>query len=171
MSTTDLTGPFAIAVAKLRRMLSLSTTFQLARGVVNEQDALSFIHTRDYRMNPERPLGIVHPGSTFGYQKVSGGAQYQLQPHGVVELYLSIDVPAEYQNDEIQADLFAADYFSNIITDIAALSAAEDPESDTSHLDITNADLSFYACTDKEDWPTIGQFYFAYILFQWGGEG
>ena len=169
----------SIVAAKLRRMVSLSATFQSARGVDGGTDeenaaaALEFVFLKSLVGNqPSRPFAVVSMGESFDWAVVSGGDANHLRPSGSLFLFLTVDTDPQFLEDRVSAEWTAWDFFSGVIEDIAVLANADDPgsEFEESHLSIVGISLVGWGENDRDEWKSQGRFYEAGILIRWGDE-
>ena len=163
----------AIAVAKLRKMVAASAAFQAAVGAVDATAALERVYLRDVRgTNTARPYAIVSMGDKFGFQIDSGGDQNYLRPSGSLGLYLAIDTPEAVQDDSVESEFQAWNFLSPVIRQIAELSNKDDPTSDfgQSHLGITAIATETWGQTLREQWQTLGRYYFLSATIVWGDD-
>ncbi len=163
----DSTG---MALEKLRRMVSLSSTFQTELGVGSAAAALPFIFTQDKFRGKARPLAVVFIESDFQATKVADGAANFLLPKGGVQLYLARDTPTQFWDDEIQGEIDAEDYMSNVHFDIMQLAGADDLGSADAfgHLNINGSTRELFTETDQKVWNSEGHFYYAVYKFEVG---
>jgi hypothetical protein len=168
----------AVNAAKLRRMVALSATFQQALGIDEETEAenaasaLEKVYLKSYVGRVPRPIAVVSMGESFDWSVVSGGDAYHLRPSGSLFLYLAIDTDARYVEDRVSAEWTAWDFFSGVLEDVAALSCADDADSefDESHLPITRISVVGWGENPREQWNSDGRYYEAGILMNWGDE-
>ena len=121
-----VTSPQGIAGEQLRRMLSLSNTFQ---GETGGTAALSAQHVYfgsvpdlQNQTTCPRPLAVI--GFEDGiFTVIAGGDQTHLRQRGMLRYWI---VRNSDSDDVSQAELNAMDFFSNTLTDIAALAGAEE---------------------------------------------
>lgn len=168
----------AVCAAKLRRMVALSETFQLARGIAGGTDeenaaaALEFVLMKSRLGKVKRPLAVVSMGEGFDWNLISGGDAYHLRPAGSLFLYLTIDTDAQYLEDVVSAEWTAWDFFSGILEEVAALSCDDDANSDfdESHLPIARMSVVGWGENPRETWNSDGRYYEAGILVGWGDD-
>ena len=85
--TVTAVSPVAISGDKLRRMVSLSPTFQAAVGVDNPTDALDSIYIEGADENATRPFASILPGTQGRYRVVSSGSRNFMMPGGSLLVY------------------------------------------------------------------------------------
>jgi hypothetical protein len=164
-----LGGPIYLAAVKLRRMLSLSPTFQAAIGAADAPTALLRTAFKELSGTEPRPYGVVSSGEKLIYKQIAAGNQVVLQAQGSLFLYLARDVDPQDYDDDVQAELQAISFFGQVIDDIALLSAADDPDSadGTSHLSITNISLTNFGGNPEETWASLGRYLAAGFDVDW----
>ena len=157
----------ALAADKLARMVALSETFDGGRGY---QAAAARVYRKNAVGTELRPLAVISPGEKHDLELVSGGAQNFLRPSGSLFLYLARDTPLEFHNDCVRAEDDAANWFGEVIEQVADLSARDDPESSdgTSHLAIVRISRVIFDEVDDQHWDALGRFYFAGYSVDWG---
>jgi len=169
MSTLAPTGSFAAPLSKLRRMVSLSKTFQDATGTTNAVDAEKRVFLKDVSQGQQpRPYCMLQPGDNHGAGLLSGGAQNFLVPRGTSMLYLTLDPNPLYQADPMSEELEACNFFGSVHDDVICMSGADDPGRAESHLGITRTQLVAFAQVPEDLWQTLGRFYFATYAVDWG---
>ena len=159
-----------LAARKLARMASLSETFR--DGVSVDFAADHMIFRRNVIGAEKRPYAIISPGDAHTLTLVGGGEQNQLRPSGSLFLYLAQDTPTHLYNDNVAAEDEMSNYFGAIIEEIADLAAADDTGSEdgTSHLAIVRMTRVAFDESDEKNWNSLGRFYFAGYLVEWGDE-
>ncbi len=155
-------GSFALPAAKLRTMVSESSTFQTEGNHADATEALDKIFLRDAIETERRPMANIRIGQQFSYSMVSGGSQSFLRPSGELFLYLNREISVDHFNDQLSAEIDAANYFGQVIDDVVALSGKD------VHLPIIGTQLMTFEPTDEDEWPTLGRFYYHVTAVQWG---
>lgn len=165
----------AIAAEKLRQMVAESATFQAEISAADRDAALTRVFVRNVLGEPTRPHAIVSMGDTLHFRIIGGGDQTYLRPDGSLFLYLARDTNPELYEDQVSAEWDAWNYFSAVLTEIADLAGADDPDSpftpQESHLGIVDMDVQNWGETKEEDWETLGRWYFAVVRVAWGDGG
>lgn len=163
-------GTFALAAQKLQRMVASSPTWQAAIAAANLDIAQANVFLKNVIGQAPRPFAIVSPGQQHGYKLIAGGFQNVLRPSGSLFLYLAQDTSPAGQQDIVQAEFEAANFFGQVIDDLAALAGADDPSSPdgSSHLALVSIDLETFSAVPEEQWPTLGQWYYAGYSVGWG---
>lgn len=165
----------SIALVKLRRMVSLSGTFQAALGLTGTSaekaaKALDHIFLKSaIGDDVTRPYAVVSAGEQFQWRSI---ASFSLWPSGSIGLYLTVDSNSAYQGDQASRDLDAFNFISGVEEDVADLADADDTGSafGESHLNIRNMSIIGWGENPREEWETDGQFYEAGITVEWGNE-
>lgn len=161
------------------RMVSLSATFQAARGAVgadSEERAarvLGAVHLKSSVGEiVDRPLAIITVGDLFDWSVVSGGAQYNMRPSGQLYLFLTQWTNPKYYEDRVSAEIDATNFFFGVQEDIISLSCVDDPNSQfgESHIPITAMPSLGYGEVPEVEWPTIGRYYDCGFTVEWGDD-
>ena len=157
----------AIATEKLARMVALSETFAAGRTY---PEARARVFRKNVIGLESRPFAVISPGEKHAFSLIAGGSQNHLRASGSLFLYLTRDTPEDFYNDSVAAEDDAANWFGLIAEQIAALSAADDPESfdGTSHLSIVSIERVIFDETPEDHWNSLGRFYFAGYSLDWG---
>ena len=166
----SLGGPTYWAAVKLRRMLSLSATFQAAVGFTGDAaSTLQRIGFKQLAGTEPRPYGIISSGEKLQYKQIAGGNQIVLNSSGSLFLYLAQDIDPENFDDDVAAEMNAVSFFGQVIDEIAALSAVDDTGSadGTSHLSIVSITMSTFAGNAEDTWKSMGRFLFAGFDVEW----
>jgi len=164
----------ALPAQKLRRMVALSPAWQEAiRGMERPLEAPDRVFLRDALGEYDRPLAVVSPGATHGYQLAYGGEQNYLRPNGQLFLFITVNTPQEYYDDRPAGEFYASSLFGSVMDDVASLAAADDPQSDdgTSHLMITTIQLQGWGENPEENWQSLGRFFYSGWTLDWGDGG
>lgn len=159
----------ATATYKLRRMVAASSTFQGELGVSTQDEALPYVHIKDFDLEDERPVASILP-TDFRFGMVSGGGQLFLRPAGKLFLYLAVDADLTLDGP-VDQFLKAADFVGGVVGDVAALSEADqssDSDVPSSELAITEINMIGMGETPEEDWRSLGRFWFAAYDVDWG---
>lgn len=168
-------GAMGIACDKLARMVALSEHFQTATQTTTYAQAREKVFRKNVIGSANRPFAIVSQEVRHELTPNAGGSQNWFLHGGELFLGLYIDTPREYWSDNILAETYADNFFSPVITDVAALANADDPDvadrvvDDEGHLDIRGIIRLAFSETEKENWNTIGRFWVAYYSVLWGG--
>lgn len=146
------TSPGAVAAKKLRRMLSLSSTF-IARVGNEDSDVLGRIYYDEQPVDSDTPFPqavVCFGGATSGI--VAGGVQVHLRPSFSLDLYVWL-LPLDETWDEQSQRLELWDAFAGIYDDICLLSGSDDSGSDDGygHLSIVDASWSMKVENDNKD--------------------
>lgn len=168
--TIEPRGSFATPMNKLARMVSLSREFQLGRGVDHESQARKFVYFRDVWESIDRPFAIVRVGDDHGFSNFAGGGRNLLLPRGSVGLYLCQDSHPLAEEDPNQAEIHAANFFGCVIDQVAERAGADDPASETAHLDIRRITLQTFGEVPDEYWSSLGRFFYSFWIIDWGIE-
>lgn len=154
----------------LRRMVSLSSTFQTLVGATTAAQAIEHIYCKDTDGTERRPCAVIMHGRT-GYSLTAGGMQNQLRPSGSVYLWLFVD----RDEDDIDNNADGILRFGNVaggVTDDVVNLAGVDQTTDTtvtgSHLQITSVSSVDIGETHPELRDSMGWFWWAEIVFEWG---
>lgn len=160
----------ALAAQKLRRMVSLSATFQSATGTLTDTDAAAFVLEKLAGAQTVRPYAVVSFDEHYGHKLIAGGVQNQLRPFGSLLLYLTRDTDVNYYDDAISAGNTAMNFFGGVLDDVVALAAADDPGSadGTSHLAVTNTEMIDFNETAPETWNSLGRWFYGVFRVDWG---
>ena len=161
----DPRSAIARAADKLCRMVALSETFA---GNLSYPDALARVHRRDASADTDRPLAVVSPGDKHDFELIAGGSQNHLRASGSLFLYLARDTQRHVLHDRVLAEEDAANWFGSVIEQVAELSGCDDPESEDSHLSIVRISRTLFDECDEDHWNSLGRFYFAAYLIEWG---
>ena len=166
---SELLSPRAIAVEKLRRMCALSATF---RGGKTYDQAFLKTFKKNVDGSIPRPYACVGRGASMLWKSHSGGDHEFLIPSGSVFLFLSRDTNPDFYEDRIAAEEDADNWFGLVVSEIAALSGADDPESfdGSGHLVIQQINEIGFGENDDGQWSSMGRFYSAGYLVEWGVE-
>ncbi len=170
MLAVEPEGPFSEAVAKIARMVTLSSRFQQQTNSVSDVEAEKHVHFKKAfaREEAKRPYAIVRLGQTFGYRKISGGASDVFVPFGTVDLHIEIDTPSEHWNSKLQAEMYAGNFFGVVMNEIVCLSGADDGADDSSHLVLQDVQSVDFGENPEDTWPTMGRFYRMLFQLTWG---
>ena len=175
MSAVPVAGSFAVPALKLRRMVALSPTWKQAiAGLPSKPEAPDRVWLKNALGIEPRPLAVVSLGDEHSHYLIAGGDHNHLRPRGSLVLYLSIDTPPEFYEDAVSAEFFAGSFFGQVIDDVVAISAADDPDSEdgTSHLSIVGTRLQDFDETAYQDANSLSRFYWAAYAIAWGdGDG
>lgn len=131
------TMPDAVAMHKLRKMVSLSPTLQGRSGLsaTGLYDRVFFLTADGDLTDPVVLIDVAESSQKF---KAGGGRNF-LYPAGSLELIIEF-VPNTDYSSENDKRLEAADIMSGIMQDIADLAGADDPSSEdgNGHLTINS---------------------------------
>ena len=164
-------GPVSLPIYLLRRMISLSPTFQALVGASTAAQALGHIYCKDVEGTERRPCVVLWPdGGSFDL--IAGGMQNQLRGRGQLWMWLAMDTHEDDFNDNTAAMFRFGNLHGNIGQEIADLSAA-DQTADTavpgSHLQITTMTDEGIAETDETEWEAgIGRYWAGVWRINWG---
>lgn len=161
-------GSCATPLYLLRRMGSLSATFQAAIGGNTAALALTRIFLKEADGKEPRPCMVI---STDGgaWQQVAGGSQNQLRPSGVLFVWLAMDLDIGLSPSD--AMLEYANFHGGVGDDLAALSGQDQTADSTvpeSHLAITRMHDIPPSEAPKEFWPAGKRFMWSAWIIQWG---
>lgn len=161
------TKPLNLPLSGLRRMVSLSPTFQSraeASGRTLEERALSSLHRIHYEnipaANARWPLAIVGFGDTYICERTAVGEANFLSDSGTLSLSLEDLTPASYAEDCGLAMLDFTNWVGGVLEDILALSGVED------HLSITRIEVG----RPQRSYPEKGRdldFHYVDIKIHW----
>lgn len=157
-----VSSPQGIAGEQLKRMFELSATFSAATGTVYFG---SVPNLQDQGQCP-RPLAVI--GFEDGiFSVVAGGDQTHLRQAGKLRYWI---IRNSTSSDASVDELEAMDFFSNTLTDIGALSGAEDSGSafGLDHLQIVRIDNDDYGLCPEEQWVNLGKFFACSGVVTWG---
>lgn len=171
MSVTP-SGSVAVPIYLLRRMVSLSTTFQTATGAASATLALNHIYLHEATGDETRPCAVVN-GDDTSYELSAGGDQNQLRAKGSLFLWLAQDTLSEHYEDNASAVLRFANYAGGVADDVIAI-AGQDQTADAtitgSHLSITGMQMLAMSEIPREMWPEVGRFWWCAWQVTWGDE-
>jgi hypothetical protein len=166
------TAPSTIAAHKLRRMLAASPTWLAAiTGVIYpDSDNASGVYLRDCRGDTPRPHAVVSLGQGSKATLASGGFSNGLLWGGSLGVYLAVDTPVEYWDDQVSAEFFAGNLFDGTLFDVANLANADDPTAADGecYLNAKSIQQLDFGSSPPEDWPSTGRFHYALYLVEWG---
>jgi hypothetical protein len=164
------TSPPGIALAQLRRMVSLSTTFQTAFSAASPAAALAFI------LLGRQPLTNLASGgaiaylseSPFNWELNAGGDHLYLENRGRIILQF-IYLPSSSDSIEDRY-MKGVDFVGNTAKDVRDLSGVADESSafTSNHLDITNIVAEYAAPGDVRYDASRGLFFSAKLAIDWG---
>jgi hypothetical protein len=164
------TSPPGIALAQLRRMVSLSAAFIAGMSAVDETDALDFI------LLGRHPFSSLPTGGAIAYlseQPVtweldSGGQQLWLHPTGGIVLQLILPQPDVEDLEERY--LRGVDFCANVGKEVKELSDSEDAETEfgANHLAITRIAAEYLAPGDVRHDHSRGVMFTAKLFIDWG---
>lgn len=169
MSFPTPRGSFAIPMVQLRTMVSLSKEFQKQTNSDTANDALKHIGlTRVGEDKRPRPFACILLGDSHNYRQISGGDANFLIPDGNVGLYMTKNTDPLYRDDLDSATIDAANFFGSVTDELMELSGKDNPQSEFSHLPITNATLAVFGDSSDEEQNSIGDFFYCVYLVTWG---
>lgn len=156
----------ALSKAKLRAALSLSATFQAARGVGNAADALESIYLAAKFAKDERefaslrPFAVVGTHAELGYDRDSGGTKNYLVASGAVYFYLTANDadPTNPGDASIEWD----NLLGGVMEDLEALAGLDD------NLSIRQMAIEGYGHSDEDGNRAQQPFWFALVRVEWG---
>lgn len=164
------TSPPAIAIAQLRRMVSLSATFQAGMAVASATLALPFILMgRQAYANLPSGGGLIYLAETpADFPLSSGGDQLHLTVTG--KLILQLIYPLSSSDSATDRYLKGVDFVANVATDVKALSGAEDTGTafGQNHLDITHISAEYMAPGNVQYDASRGLLFLAKLHVDWG---
>lgn len=169
MSVTP-SGCVSMPLYLLRRMVSVSSTFQTAVGVATSTLALDHIYLHEALSPSARPCAVINELGT-SFQLIAGGGQNQLRPRGDLFLWLARDTPANYYDDPDNALLDYMNFAGGVIDDIVNISGADqtaDSSVPESQLAITAVSLEDASETPREVWKGPGRFWWSAWRITWG---
>lgn len=172
-STIIPAGSFAAPAAGLRTMLAHCPTWQAGVHATTPEEASQRVFFKDAVGTERRPLAVISPGQGHEYRQIAGGAQNWLRPSGSLFLYLARDSEPPYVDDNLEAEFAAANFFGQVIDDLAERSGADFGDTQLTHLCITRMALLDFGETPEDHWHSLGRFWFAAYSIEWGdgGEG
>lgn len=152
----------------LRRMGSLSATFQAVTESASAAEALTHIFLKEAEGTEPRPCMVI---STDGgrFHQIAGGDQNQLRPSGVLFVWLGLDVPVDLSQSD--AALMMANFHGGVGDDIAALSGVDqtaDSVVPDSHLAITSMHDIPPSEAPRQFWNPGTRLMWSAWLVQWG---
>jgi hypothetical protein len=171
-------GSMGVACDKLARMVALSTAFQTTTQSANYAQARAeYVHRRNVIGTEAavRPLAIVSQLEGHQFELIAGGERNHFIQSGDLSLWLAIDTPTEYYSDNVLAETYADNFFTPVVTEVAALANADDADtanqvvSGEGHLDIRRISRIMFAENNRENWESIGRFWLAMYAIEWGG--
>lgn len=160
------TSVLALSKAKLREALSVSPTFQAARGVATAADALQAIHMAARYAKDEREFASLRPFAVVGteaeldYVQDSGGTKNYLAASGAVYLYLTAN--DEAPDDPAEGSLIFDNFCGGVMDDLEAIAGLDD------RLAIRQASLEGYGHSDPDNRRSQPPFWYALIRVEWG---
>lgn len=162
------TGPDAIAMHKLRKMVSLSPTLQGRSGLSETglYDRVFFLTADGDLTNPVVLIDVAESAQKLR----AGGGRNFMFPGGSLELIIEF-VPNTDYSSENDKRLEAADIMSGIMQDIANLAAEDDPSSDTGtgHLTINSiTSVSFGMEPPRQTVGSTGRRVWCLYQIGWG---
>jgi len=163
--TYEPSGPDAVVLQKLRRMVALSPTFQSRVTPDDYEAAYGRGHYR-FADAGERPQAFFG-SSAVHWGLIAGGAQNFLWPHGTLGLLLEVD-PNPEMEDKNDQELDALDWMAKVMADVAELAAADDPDSETSHLDITQISFLEWGSPPEITVASSGNWFWGIWSIDWG---
>lgn len=162
-------GSLAIPITQLRTMVSLSKEFQKETNTDTATDALRHISlTRVGEKKRGRPFACIMIGDSHGASQISGGRKNFLIPEGNIGLYLTKDTNPLYRFDVDLATIDAANFFGTVADEVVDISADDNPRGEFSHLPVTRHRLTNFGDSGDEEKETLGDFFYAVYLFDWG---
>lgn len=174
MPYTPTSAP-GIALAQLRRMLSLSETFQAGLELVDESDALTciLIGRHPFSNLPSGGACIYLAEQPVEYDLQAGGEQLWLHPTGSIVLQLVLLQEKDPIWDAASIEdryLAGVDFVINVAKDVATLSDAEDADTefDRNHLAITKVAAEYTAPSDIRYDSSRRPMFLAKLHVDWG---
>jgi hypothetical protein len=172
-------GSLSLPAAKLRRMVSLSASFQSEISTVHGVPAtpagvLPWIFMRRVVSTTPRPYACITIGDQHRYSLVAGGDQNYLRAAGGLYLFLAIPTNPLYFTDPVQAELDACNWFGEVVDEIVEIAAQDDTSSSdgTGHLAIVRVDLIIPTLGEnpEEEWQDVGRFFSGLWSLHWGDD-
>lgn len=157
-----VSSPQGIAGEQLKRMFEMSSTFSGESGTVY----FGSVPELQNQSRCPRPLAVI--GFEDGiFSVVAGGDQTHLRQRGMLRYWI---IRNSTSTDPSADELDAMDFFSNTLTEIAALSGAEDTGSafGLDHLQIVRIDNDDFGLCPEEQWVTLGKFFACSGVVTWG---
>ncbi len=165
-------GSLATPITQLRTMVSLSKEFQRETNSDTATDALKQIGlTRVGEGKRGRPFACIMIGDSHSAFQIAGGSKNFLIPEGNIGLYLTKDVNPLYRFDVDLATLDFANFAGTVADEIVELSGDNNSQSDISHLPITRHLLTNFGDSGDDEKESLGDFFYAVYLFDWGIAG
>lgn len=166
------TSPQGIAGEKLKRMFSLSTTFQFEAGgsPAVAESHIYFGTVPDLQNQSAYPRPLIVLGFEDGiFHLIGGGDQNQLRQGGLLRYWIIRNTAIA---DPSAAELDAIEFFSNVLTQVSEMSNADDTGSPfgESHLSIVRIDNDDFGLCPEDLWTTLGKFYGISGVVIWGDE-
>lgn len=152
-------------------MLARCPSWQAGVAAETPDDAAERIFLKDAVGTERRPLAVIAPGQGHEYNLIAGGAQNWLRASGSLFLYLARDNEAPYLDDNLEAEFAAANFFGQVIDELAERSGADYGDTELTHLSITRIALLDFGETPEEQWQSVGRFWFAAYSLDWGDGG
>jgi hypothetical protein len=149
------------SVDRLRRMLALSSTFQLLCGVDDEAGALRRIFILEAE-GECLPRAAVMGGAMAARRVAGGGASWQ-RPRS--RLFLSVDIAPDETLDVDDRRLKGFDQLCTIFNDICDLAGVDEVGQEESHLNFVDAEIESFGEVLPENQPSAGLFYFMECSF------
>lgn len=168
------TSSAGIAIAQLRRMVSLSATFQTAMGVASAAAAVAYILLGRQQFT-SLPSAGANGGACVWYaetpielQLQSGGDSLHLFPTG--HLIVQLIYPLSSGDSTEDRYMKGIDFCGNVSADVTTLSGSADTESafGENHLDVKNLAPEYMAPADVRHDASRGLLFFAKLHVDWG---
>jgi hypothetical protein len=158
-------------VAKLRKMVGLSPAWQAAVGLTGEPtDAIARVaFANELAANP-RPHAVVSSTGMCAWSRISGGLENSLRPRGVLDLYLSRDIPTGVDTaaEELADREDALAWFMEVMADVALLSGQDDPDEAESHLSLVELRMGAVQQSLRETQRSAGRYWHTVIEVEYG---
>lgn len=164
------TSPAGIALAQLRRMVSLSTAFRTQFSAADATAALAYILIGRHPLSSLSTGGAIISNPLDGANQMlsSGGSQLFLEPKGIISLQLFCTLSS---GDSIEDRyLKGTDFSSNTLSQVAELSDAADTGTafGKNHLAITEMRENYAGPGDARFDASRGLWWYAEYRVDWG---
>jgi hypothetical protein len=164
------TSSAGIALAQLRRMVSLSDAFQTAVDADDETEALDFIliGRHPYTSLPSGGAILYLAEQPLTYEMDAGGQQLWLHPTGGIVAQLILPQSAETAIED--GYLSGVDFSANVASDVKELSDSGDTGTafGMNHLAITRLAIEYSGPADVRYDNSRGVVFLSKLFIDWG---
>lgn len=152
-------------------MVALAPTFQSEAGVPYEEavNNVFFIEARS-QVFPRAVISVMSGSET----QVAGGDASYSRPGVMLHLYLAVG-PDDTFDDRQDQQLKGIDTLAKILAETMSLAGVDDPEEESSHLNVLRRETSVFDETPEELWNNIdelgtelGQYYWCETVIEVG---